>query len=121
METYKILLDLLFENQRYEEVFKLYGEIRQHLEIYELMTDKTINCLVFGACYKLVSSLDSLLLLTYYIEMLCVLLCAIFRILPNTLNMHKIFGKTYNIYARLAEQSISLQDWQLSKINQSLH
>lgn len=55
MQTYKVLLSLLFENKRYDEIFKLYEQIRERLSIYELFPDITVNCLVFGACYQLVS------------------------------------------------------------------
>lgn len=56
MQTYKVLLSLLFEEKRYSEVFELYKEIRTRLDLYELFPDITINCLCFGACYKLVGS-----------------------------------------------------------------
>lgn len=55
MQTYKVLLSLLYENKRYAEVFELYAEIRSRLELYELFPDITINCLAFAACYQLVS------------------------------------------------------------------
>lgn len=54
MQTYKVLLSLLFENKRYAEVFDLYKDIRTHLSLHELFPDITLNCLAFGACYKLV-------------------------------------------------------------------
>lgn len=61
MQTYKVMLSLLFEHKRYADVFELYDNIRKHLELYELFPDKTINCLAFGACYNLVSeSVNSL-------------------------------------------------------------
>lgn len=55
MQTYKVLLALLYENKRYAELFELYVEIRNHLELYELFPENTINCLAFAACYHLVS------------------------------------------------------------------
>lgn len=55
MQTYKVMLSLLFENKRYAEVFELYQEIRKRLDIYELFPDITVNCLAFGSCYHLVS------------------------------------------------------------------
>lgn len=55
MQTYKVMLSLLFENKRYAEVFELYQEIRKRLDLYELFPDITVNCLAFGACYHLVS------------------------------------------------------------------
>lgn len=56
MQTYKVILALLYENKRYAEVFELYQEIRKHLELYELFPDQTINCLAFAACYHLVNN-----------------------------------------------------------------
>lgn len=92
METYKVLLSLLFENQRYEEVLKLYEEIRYHLELKEMMADRSLNCIVLGACYKLVNLFNMSLHKIPLIK-----LCTVSRILQNTLNMHKIFGIIYNI------------------------
>lgn len=54
MQTYKVLLSLLFENQQYESVFELYKDIRDRLSVYDIFPDVTINCLAFGACYHLV-------------------------------------------------------------------
>lgn len=56
MQTYKVLLSLLYENKRYAEVYELYRDIRKNLELYESFPDQTINCLAFAACYHLVNS-----------------------------------------------------------------
>lgn len=60
MQTYKVLLSLLYENQRYEDVFNLHSDILTRLEILELFPDKTVNCLAFGACYHLVILLTTM-------------------------------------------------------------
>ncbi|XP_055309558.1 pentatricopeptide repeat-containing protein 2, mitochondrial-like [Sitodiplosis mosellana] len=53
MQTYKVLLTLLYDNKRYAEVFELYKQIRTRLDLFELFPDITINCLAFAACYQL--------------------------------------------------------------------
>lgn len=55
MQTYKVMLSLLYEANRYEELFKMYDKILKHLEVYELFPEDTINCLGIAACYHLVS------------------------------------------------------------------
>lgn len=55
MQTYKVLLDLLYKNKRYAETFELYDQIRARLDLFELFPDITMNCLAFAACYHLVS------------------------------------------------------------------
>lgn len=59
MQTYKVMLALLYENKRYAEVFELYKEIRQRSELYELFPDQTINCLAIAACYQLVNFINN--------------------------------------------------------------
>lgn len=54
-ETYKVLLDLLYENKRYEEIYECYQVIRSRLELFERFPFQTLNCFVFAACYHLVS------------------------------------------------------------------
>lgn len=55
MQTYKVMLSLLYKNKRYAEIFDLYKDIRKRLDLYELFPDITVNCLAFAACYHLVS------------------------------------------------------------------
>lgn len=54
-ETYKVFLDLLFKNERYEDVYTCYQVIRKQHVLFERETCNTLNCLLFAACYKLVS------------------------------------------------------------------
>ncbi|XP_031617089.1 pentatricopeptide repeat-containing protein 2, mitochondrial-like [Contarinia nasturtii] len=51
METYKVLLSLLYENKRYEEVIDLYKQIKLRLDAFELKPSQTVDCLLFASCY----------------------------------------------------------------------
>lgn len=54
MDAYKVMLTLLHNHKRYEEVFDLYDTIRKRLECCNQYPHPSINCLVFSACYHLV-------------------------------------------------------------------
>lgn len=58
MQTYKVMLSLLYKNKRYADIFDLYKDIRKRLDLYELFPDITVNCLAFAACYHLVSEVN---------------------------------------------------------------
>lgn len=54
MDAYKVMLTLLHNHKRYEEVFDVYDGIRKHLQQHNQYPHPSINCLVFSACYHLV-------------------------------------------------------------------
>lgn len=56
MNAYKVLLTLLHNNKRYEEIFKLYVEIRKHVNHRNQLPHQSINVLAFSACYHLVKN-----------------------------------------------------------------
>lgn len=54
-ETYKVLLDLLYKHGNYGKIHELYEKFRNNVEKFDVRPDKTLDCLVFAACYHLVS------------------------------------------------------------------
>lgn len=54
MNAYKVLLTLLHNNKRYEEIFKIYNEIRARVELQNQLPHSSITVLAFSACYHLV-------------------------------------------------------------------
>lgn len=115
MQTYKILLSLLYENQRYAELFELYVEILKHLELYELFPEQTINCLVFAACYHLVNvahldtSNENVNWIQMFIDKKCVIL-HVSRIHPSIFNMLKIYFSVQSICMEWIVQRICWLD-----------
>lgn len=53
-QTYKILLNLLYKHGRYADIHEYYERHRTNLASFESRPDKTLDCLVFAACYHLV-------------------------------------------------------------------
>lgn len=58
MNAYKVLLTLLHNNKRYEDIFRLYNEIRARVEPNKQLPHASINVLAFSACYHLVKFND---------------------------------------------------------------
>jgi hypothetical protein len=60
--TYQILMDLLFENERYQDILDVFEiiKLRQH---QEAKYPKNVVILTFAACFKLVSLCARILLL----------------------------------------------------------
>lgn len=54
MSAYKVLLTLLHNNKRFEEIFKLYNEFRARVELQNRLPHASINVIAFSACYHLV-------------------------------------------------------------------
>lgn len=54
MDAYKVMLTLLHNHKRYEDIFNIYNMIRKHLELQNQFPHPSINCLAFSACYHLV-------------------------------------------------------------------
>jgi pentatricopeptide repeat domain-containing protein 2 len=59
--TYQILMDLLFENGRYQDILDVFEIIKQR-QHQEAKYPKNVVVLTFAACYKLVSISSSILL-----------------------------------------------------------
>jgi hypothetical protein len=60
--TYQILMDLLFENRRYQDILDVFEIIKQR-QHQEAKYPKNVVILTFAACFKLVSVASSITLL----------------------------------------------------------
>jgi pentatricopeptide repeat domain-containing protein 2 len=60
--TYQILMDLLYENGRYQDILDVFEIIKQR-QHQEAKYPKNVVVLTFAACYKLVSISSSIMLL----------------------------------------------------------
>jgi hypothetical protein len=60
--TYQILMDLLFENGRYQNILDVFEIVKQR-QHQEGKYPKNVVILTFAACYKLVSTSSSIMLL----------------------------------------------------------
>jgi pentatricopeptide repeat protein len=60
--TYQILMDLLFENGRYQDILEVFEIIKQR-QHQEAKYPKNVVILTFAACFKLVSASSRIMLL----------------------------------------------------------
>jgi pentatricopeptide repeat domain-containing protein 2 len=63
--TYQILMDLLFQNERYQDMLDVFEIIKQR-QHQEGKFPKNVVILTFAACFKLVSTFSSMLFVLLY-------------------------------------------------------
>lgn len=68
--SYQILLDLLYESEKYEQVLEAYKIIRDR-QIEGIKFPKNVVVLTLAACYKLVGFLMSKIPVIFLFDLIC--------------------------------------------------